>query len=59
MVSMGVADKDGLDISQDIPSVVWFVGIRAKESTDLAPCPLAGLKQDTPMVRDSNQVSRN
>lgn len=57
VISMSVADKDGLDVPQNFPNVVWLVGIRAKESTHLTPRPFAGLEQNAPMVRDPNKVS--
>ena len=59
MVSMSMADEDGLDIPQNLPDVIWFVRMRAKESAHLAPRPLAGFKEDAPLVRDTNQVSGN
>ena len=59
MISMSVADEESLDIPQNLPDVIWFVGIRAKESAHLAPRPLAGFKEDAPLVWDTNQVSGN
>jgi len=59
VISMGMADKDGLDIPQNFPDIVWFFGIRPEESAHLAPRPLTGFKEDASLVRDTDQVPRD
>ena len=57
MISMGVADKDGLNIPQNFPDVIRLVGICAEESAHLAPCPLTGFQQDASVFWDADKVS--
>ena len=57
VISMSVADEDGLDIPQNIPDVVRLVGICAEESAHLAPRPLTGFEQDAPVLWDADKVS--
>jgi hypothetical protein len=57
VISMSVADKDGLDVPQNFPDVVRFVGICAEESAHLAPRPLTGFKQDATALWDADKVS--
>jgi len=59
VISMGMADKDDLDIPQNFPDIVGFVGIRPEESAHLTPRCLTGFKEDTSLVRNTDQVSRH
>ena len=59
VISMSVASKDDLDVPQNLPDVVRFVGICAEESAHLAPRPLTGFKQDAPVFWDTYEISRN
>ena len=57
VISMSVADEDGLDVPQNFPDVFRLVAIRAEESAHLAPRALTGFKQDLPVVWDTDKVS--
>ena len=59
VISVSVADKDDLDIPQNFPDIVRFVGVRPKESAHLAPRSLTGFKEDASLVRNTDQISRD
>jgi len=54
VISMSVADKDGLDIPQNFPDVIRLVGVCPEEPAHLTPCPLTGFEEDAPSVRDTD-----
>ena len=57
VISMSVADEDGLDIPQNFPDVVRLVGVCAEESAHLTPRPFTSFKQDAAVFWDADKVS--